>query len=111
MKLDSLKKLYIEELRDLYSAENQIVKALPKMAKAAKASELQEAFRSHLEETKNQVTRLTTIFENLGVSPKGKSCKAMEGLLAERRGTDERGRGARGPGRWPDRRSPARRAL
>ena len=83
MKLDSLKKLYIEELRDLFSAENQIVKALPKMAKAAKASELKEAFRSHLEETKNQVTRLTTIFESLGVSPKGKSCKAMEGLLAE----------------------------
>jgi ferritin-like metal-binding protein YciE len=83
MKLDSLKKLYIQELRDLYSAENQIIKALPKMSKAAKAPELQEVFRSHLEETKNQVTRLTTIFESLGASPKGKTCKAMEGLLAE----------------------------
>jgi ferritin-like metal-binding protein YciE len=83
MKLDSLKKLYIQELRDLYSAETQIVKALPKMAKAAKATELREAFKTHLEETRNQVTRLTTIFENLGVSPKGKACKAMEGLLAE----------------------------
>jgi ferritin-like metal-binding protein YciE len=83
MKLDSLKKLYIHELRDLYSAETQIVKALPKMAKAAKATELQEAFKTHLEETRNQVTRLTTIFENLGVTPKGKTCKAMEGLLAE----------------------------
>jgi ferritin-like metal-binding protein YciE len=83
MRLDSLKKLYIQELRDLYSAENQIVKAFPKMVKAANAPELQEAFQSHLGETKNHVTRLTTVFQNLGVSPKGKSCKGMEGLLAE----------------------------
>jgi ferritin-like metal-binding protein YciE len=83
MKLDSLKKLYIEELRDLYSAENQLVKALPKMAKAASAPKLQQAFQAHLQETKNQVTRLDTIFEKLEKSPKGKTCKAMQGLIEE----------------------------
>jgi ferritin-like metal-binding protein YciE len=83
MKLDSLKKLYIEELRDLYSAENQLVKALPKMAKAASSPKLQNAFRAHLEQTKNQVTRLETIFEKLEKSPKGKTCKAMQGLIEE----------------------------
>jgi ferritin-like metal-binding protein YciE len=83
VKLDSLQKLYVEELRDLYSAENQILKALPKMAKAASASELQAAFKEHLEQTKGQVQRLEQIFETLGKSPKGKTCKAMEGLVAE----------------------------
>jgi ferritin-like metal-binding protein YciE len=83
MKLDSLKQLFIEELRDLLSAENQLVKALPKMAKAANAPELQDAFKSHLAETKNQVTRLNRIFEQLGVAAKAKTCKAMEGLIAE----------------------------
>jgi len=83
MKLDSLRKLYVEELRDLYSAENQIVKALPKMAKAASATELQQAFQTHLQETKHQVQRLEQIFEHMGESPKGKTCKAMEGLLEE----------------------------
>jgi ferritin-like metal-binding protein YciE len=83
MKLDSFKKLYISELRDLYSAEKQITKALPKMAKAATSPELKQAFQSHLEETKHQIERLDTIFEGLGVSPKGKTCKAMEGLIEE----------------------------
>jgi ferritin-like metal-binding protein YciE len=83
MKLDSLQKLYIGELRDLYNAENQILKALPKMAKAASAPELQDAFQRHLKETKNQVTRLETIFGKLGESPKGKTCKAMKGLVEE----------------------------
>ena len=83
MKLDSLKKLYIEELRDLYSAENQIIKALPKMAKAASSKELQAAFTEHLAQTKVQAERLETIFEKLGESPKGKTCKAMEGLVEE----------------------------
>jgi ferritin-like metal-binding protein YciE len=83
MKLDSLKKLYIQELQDLYSAENQILKALPKMAKAATSPELKAGFNQHLEETKGQVTRLETIFEQLGESPKGKTCKAMEGLVKE----------------------------
>jgi len=83
MKLDSLKKLYITELRDIYSAENQILKALPKMAKAASSAELQAAFKEHLEQTKGQVQRLETIFEALNESPKGKTCKAMEGLVEE----------------------------
>jgi len=83
VKLDSLQKLYVEELRDLYSAENQILKALPKMAKAASSKELQAAFNEHLEQTKGQVARLETIFEKLGKAPKGKKCKAMEGLVEE----------------------------
>jgi ferritin-like metal-binding protein YciE len=83
VKLDSLQKLYVEELRDLYSAENQILKALPKMAKAASSPELQAAFQQHLEVTKGQVQRLEQIFETLGKSPKGKKCKAMEGLVEE----------------------------
>jgi ferritin-like metal-binding protein YciE len=83
MKLDSLKKLYVEELRDLYSAENQILKALPKMAKAATSKELQEAFSTHLAQTKGQVERLEKIFTKLDMTPKGKTCKAMEGLVKE----------------------------
>lgn len=83
MKLDSLRKLYIDELRDLYSAENQLLKALPKMAKAASAPELQQAFQKHLQETKGQVERLEKIFESLGKSAKGKTCKAMKGLVEE----------------------------
>ncbi len=83
MKLDSLQALYISELLDLYNAENQILKALPRMAKAATAPELKAAFKEHLEQTKGHVERLETIFERLGRSPKGKKCKAMEGLIAE----------------------------
>ncbi len=83
MELDSLKKLYVEELKDLYSAEKQILKALPKMAKAASATPLKEAFKAHLEETKGQVERLDQIFQALGTNPKGKKCKAMEGLVEE----------------------------
>jgi len=83
MKLDSLKKLYVEELRDLYSAENQILKALPKMAKAATSKELKHAFNEHLAQTKGQVERLEKIFTKLDTSPKGKTCKAMEGLVKE----------------------------
>jgi ferritin-like metal-binding protein YciE len=83
MKLESLRELLVDELKDLYSAENQLVKALPKMAKAAASSELKAAFEEHLEETKGQVDRLVTIFEQLEGSPKGKKCKAMEGLIEE----------------------------
>ena len=83
MKIDSLQKLFVEELRDLYSAENQILKALPKMGKAATSPELKAAFEKHLEETKGQVDRLEKIFEGLGKSPKGKTCKAMKGLVEE----------------------------
>ena len=83
MKLESLHDLYVGELKDLYNAENQLLKALPKMAKAATSPELQAAFEEHLEQTKGQVERLESIFEELGVSPKGKKCKAMEGLVEE----------------------------
>jgi ferritin-like metal-binding protein YciE len=83
MKLASLHDLYVDELKDLYSAENQLIKALPKMAKAASAPELRDAFTAHLEETKGHVERLEQIFDELDVSPKGKKCKAMEGLIEE----------------------------
>jgi ferritin-like metal-binding protein YciE len=78
-----LKDLYIDELKDLYSAENQLVKALPKMAKAASSEKLKEGFEEHFEQTKGHVQRLEKIFEFLQQSPKGKKCKAMEGLIAE----------------------------
>ena len=83
MALDSLHDLYVEELKDLYNAENQLLKALPKMVKAATHPELKNAFKEHLEVTRKQVARLETIFEKLEESPKGKKCKAMEGLVAE----------------------------
>lgn len=83
MKLGTLQDLLVDELKDLYSAENQLLKALPKMAKAAANEDLKTAFEEHLEETKGQVKRLEAIFEQLGGSPKGKKCKAMEGLIEE----------------------------
>jgi ferritin-like metal-binding protein YciE len=83
MKLDNLRKLYIEELRDLYSAENQLLKALPKMAKGAASTELKQAFENHLEETEGHVERLEDIFEDLDETPKGKTCQAMKGLVEE----------------------------
>lgn len=82
-KLDSPRDLLIEELKDLHNAESQLLKALPKMAKAASSDELKEAFTQHLEETQGHVTRLEEIFETLGIPPKGKKCLAMEGLIAE----------------------------
>ena len=78
-----LKELYIDELKDLYSAENQLVKALPKMAKAATSPDLRAGFEGHLEQTKGHVQRLETIFQKLGENPKGKKCKGMEGLIEE----------------------------
>ena len=83
MKLDTLKKLYVEELRDLYSAENQLLKALPKMAKGAASAELKQAFEDHLEQTKEHVERLDEIFDRLDEKPTGKVCKAMKGLVEE----------------------------
>jgi ferritin-like metal-binding protein YciE len=80
---EGLRELYIEELKDLYNAENQLVKALPKMAKAASSDELRQGFEEHLEQTKGHVQRLEKIFQALGESPKGKKCKAMEGLVEE----------------------------
>ena len=83
MKLDNLRKLYVEELRDLYNAENQLVKALPKMAKGTSSDELKQALEDHLEQTEGHVERLEEIFEGLDENPKGKTCKAMKGLVEE----------------------------
>lgn len=82
-KLSTLEVLLAQEIKDLYSAENQLVKALPKMAKAATNPELQEAFKTHLEETKIHVQRLEQVAELLEITPKGKVCKAMKGLVEE----------------------------
>ena len=83
MELETLQDLYVEELRDLYSAENQILKALPRMIKAASNKQLQKAFTQHQKITEKQVQRLERIFKDLGLSPKGKKCHGMEGLLKE----------------------------
>lgn len=83
MSVDTVEKLFVSELKDLYSAENQITKALPKMAKAASSSELRTAFETHLKETQGQIQRLDRIFEILGKAASGKTCKAMKGLLEE----------------------------
>jgi ferritin-like metal-binding protein YciE len=83
MKLDTLKKLYLEELRDVYNAEQQLVKALPKMAKGASSDELKELINDHLDETKTHVQRLEEIFSGLDETPKGKTCHGMKGLIEE----------------------------
>ncbi len=83
MEMNSLHDLFVEELRDIYNAENQLVKALPRMAKAATCEDLQGAFEKHLEQTRTHVERLEEIFKSLGKSPKGKRCKGMEGLIEE----------------------------
>jgi ferritin-like metal-binding protein YciE len=83
MKLNTLQDLLIEELHDIYDAENQILKALPKMAKAASAPQLRQAFEEHLEQSRTHVKRLDQVFEQLGEKAKGKTCKAMQGLITE----------------------------
>jgi ferritin-like metal-binding protein YciE len=83
MKVESIEDLFLEELKDLYSAEKQITKALPKMVKAASAQKLSAAFDSHLQETKGQVERLEEIFEKLGKRGTGKTCEGMKGVLEE----------------------------
>src|SRR5258708_11491617 len=80
MPKDSLRELYIDELRDLYNAETQLVKALPKMAKAAANDERHEAFEEHLRQTSEHVSRLEQIFEQLDEKPSGKRCLGIEGL-------------------------------
>ena len=80
---EKLKELYIEELKDLYSAENQLLKALPKMAKAASSDELRQGFEEHLKQTRGHVQRLEEIFQSLDESPKGKKCVGMEGVVKE----------------------------
>jgi len=83
MEMNRLKHLYIEELKDLYSAETQMVKALPKMANAASSENLRAGFEEHLGQTKEHVARLEKILKALGESPKGKKCKGLEGLIKE----------------------------
>lgn len=83
MKLDSLEKLYVHELKDLYSAETQLLDALPKMEQAAQDSELKQAFAEHLKETRAHVTRLERIFSEMEFAPGGHRCDAMEGLIEE----------------------------
>ena len=83
MQANTLKDLYIDQLRDLYSAETQLVDALPKMANAASTSDLKKAFQDHLKETQDQKQRLEQIFSEMGTSPQGKTCEAMKGLIKE----------------------------
>jgi ferritin-like metal-binding protein YciE len=83
MEMQDLQDLFIDQLRDLYNAEKQLVKALPKMAKKASDESLKQAFSTHLEETKGHVERLEQIFDQLGKRPSGKTCKAMKGLVEE----------------------------
>ncbi len=83
MKLNTLQDLFVEQMRDLFDAEKQLVKALPKLAKASTSEDLRAAFEGHLEETEGHVQRLEQVFTMLGLKPKGKTCAAMEGLIAE----------------------------
>jgi ferritin-like metal-binding protein YciE len=83
MALESLQDLFLNELKDIYNAEKQIIRALPRMAKATEAPELEQAFTKHLRETEGQVERLERIFKALGQTPRGKTCKGMQGLLEE----------------------------
>jgi ferritin-like metal-binding protein YciE len=83
MRKDSLRQLYVDELKDLYSAETQMVKTLPKLAKASSNAQLRQAFESHLRETSEQVSRLEQIFDTLEESPTGRKCLGMEGLVKE----------------------------
>jgi ferritin-like metal-binding protein YciE len=83
MQLQTLNDLFVDQLQDLYSAEQQLVQALPKMASAASHDELREAFDHHLGETQDHVRRLSEIFGEIGTSPSGQTCEGMEGLLRE----------------------------
>jgi ferritin-like metal-binding protein YciE len=83
MKFNTLHEVLTDYIRDLYNAESQLVKALPKMAKAASSPELKAAFEAHLKETETQVERLQRVAEDLGIKPKGKTCHAMKGLIEE----------------------------
>jgi len=83
MKVDSLEKLMVEELKDLYDAEKQIAEALPKMADEAKTADLAQAFEDHLKQTKGHVKRLEEVFKELDVSDREKKCKGMQALIQE----------------------------
>lgn len=81
--MSELREMFLEELGDIFDAENQLLKALPKMAQAASDEALKDGFNEHLKETETQVDRLKQVFEMLGKPAKGKTCKAMQGLIAE----------------------------
>src|ERR1700680_1747809 len=83
MEQNDLRELYIDELRDLYDAENQLIKALPEMAKSATSDQLRAGFEQHLEQTRTHAQRLEQIFNELGEKAKGKKCKGMQGLVSE----------------------------
>jgi ferritin-like metal-binding protein YciE len=83
MSADNLREALVEEIRDIYNAEKQLIKALPKMAKGAESDELREAFEEHLQETEGQVTRLERVFELLDEKPRGKHCAGMAGIVEE----------------------------
>ena len=83
MALDSMYELLMDELRDMYHAENQLLQALPKMARAARTPALRKAFEDHVTQTEDQVSRLEQVFAELGVAARGRRCKGMEGLLEE----------------------------
>ncbi len=95
MPIETLDKLLEEEIKDLYDAEKQITKALPKLAKAASNPDLKAAFTEHLEQTKGQIARLEEVFGHLGVKPKSKPCAAMKGLIEE--GQEQTQEDAEGP--------------
>ncbi len=86
MDVTNLQDLYVDELRDLLSAENQIIKALPKMAKKASSPDLQHAFEQHLEQSKTHLERLNQIFQTMGQTPRAKKCKGIEGIIEEGKG-------------------------
>jgi ferritin-like metal-binding protein YciE len=83
MRIQTMQDLFLEQIEDLYDAENRLVKALPKMAEAATTPELQNAFEEHLQQTEGQVRRLEQVFGELGKSPKKETCEAMKGLIEE----------------------------
>ena len=83
MALDSLHSLFLDELKDVYHAEKQLVRALPRLAKAASDPKLQQAFTNHLKETQGQVQRLERVFGELGQTPRAKKCEGMAGLVEE----------------------------
>ena len=83
MKITTLEDLLVDELKDIYSAENQLIKALPKMAKAAEAEDLRNAFEHHLEQTRTHAKRIEQICSDLNIKPGGKKCMGMQGLIEE----------------------------
>jgi ferritin-like metal-binding protein YciE len=83
MKFESLYDLFVEQLGDMHDAETQITKTLPKLVKEASTKELKQAFEKHLQETKNHLTRLEEVFNEMGMKPSSKKCKALRGILDE----------------------------